>query len=143
MSDTTNALNNLISLLKAGEEFYRDAADRVDNGSLKKLFVEMAAIRSAAIAEMSAAVERREEDVSGESWLEQARQGYTNAKSMFAEKPEVLIEYLEEHEDRTLEQFRESLEEVEDQDAKAILMRHLPTFQQTHDRMKQLKDSFD
>ncbi len=143
MSDTTHALNDFISLIKAGEAFYRDAAESVDHDGLKRLFVEMAAIRSAAIAEMSGKVKRADEDVSGASWAEQGRQAYTNAKALFAEKPEVLIEYLEEHEDRTLEQLRDALTEVEDTEARAILQRHLPIFQQSHDRMKAVKETCD
>ncbi|MBU1209716.1 MAG: PA2169 family four-helix-bundle protein [Alphaproteobacteria bacterium] len=127
-------------MLKAGESFYRKAADNVDDHALKKLFSEHAAIRNAAVTEMSQKVERSDEDPSGASWTEQARQGYANAESMF-NGTDALIEYLEEHEDRTLEQIREALKGVEDREAVKILTRHLAIFQQTHDRMKAVKDT--
>jgi len=133
-------LNDTISLLKAGEDFYRNAAENVDDPSLKNLFSENAAIRNAAITEMSQKVERLDEDPSGASWTEQARQGYANAESMF-NGTDSLVDYLEEHEDRTLEQIREALKEADDREAVKILTRHLLIFQQTHDRMKAVKDT--
>lgn len=141
MSDTTHALNDTVSLLRAGETFYRDAAERVDHRGLKELFSEMAAIRNAAATEMSQKVEALGGDTSSASWTEQARQFYANAEAMFGGETEALINYLEEHEDRTLEQVRDGLAKAEDHDAIAIFMRHLPIFQQTHDRMKAVKDA--
>lgn len=125
MSDTTNALNDLASLLKAGESYYRDGAKSIDDRNISTVFAEMAAVRSAAIAELSHKIEALDEEPAGASWMEQARQFYTNAKNLFAKDRETMINALEEHEDRTLKQIKEALDDVEDREAAAILLRHL------------------
>jgi len=141
MSNVTETLNDTISLLRAGEHFYRDAAERVESRQLSELFSEMAAVRDTAAAEMSQKVKLEGEDPSGASWAEQARQMYAEAEALFGDETDALINYLEEHEDRTLEQVRSGLGEADDHEATAIFMRHLPIFKQTHARMKALKDS--
>lgn len=139
MSDTTATLNDLVSLLKAGEAYYRDSANSIEDRTVKPVFSEMAAVRSAAIKELSATIEKHGEDTSGASWTEQARQFYTSAKSLVTNKTETLIADLEEHEDRTLEQIKDSLETVENLEARKILARHLDVFRSTHAKMKSLK----
>ncbi len=143
MSETTNTINNTISLLRAGEAFYRDAVERVKEPGLKEMFSEMAAIRNAAATEMSVRIEALGESPSAASWAEQARQIYAEAEALFSNETNALIRYLEEHEDRTLDQIRSSLSKIDDDAAFAIFMRHLPIFEQTHDRMRLLKESLD
>lgn len=139
MSDTTNALNDVVSLLKAGENYYRESAESVKDPSVKSVFSEMAAVRSAAVKELSSKIEGLGGDPSGASWAEQAREFYTSAKSLLTDKTETLITALEEHEDRTLKQIREALGDVDNREAQTILSRHLDTFRSTHAKMKSLK----
>ncbi len=141
MSDTTDALNDVVSLLKAGKNYYRESAESVEDPSVKSVFSEMAAVRSAAITELSSKIEGLGDDPSGASWAEQAREFYTSAKSLVTDKTETLVTALEEHEDRTLEQIRDALKDVENPEAQRILSRHLDTFQSTHAKMKSLKRS--
>lgn len=141
MSDTTNALNDLVSLLKAGENYYRESAESIDDRDVKSLFNEMAAVRSAAIQELESKIKGLGGDPSGASWMEQAREFYTSAKSLVSDKTETLIAALEEHEDRTLEQIKDSFSEVEDGEAQKILTRHLEVFRTTHAKMKAMKEA--
>ncbi len=141
MSDTTNALNDLISLLKAGESYYRESADSIKDPTVKSLFTEMASIRSAAIQELSTKIKGLGEEPAGASWMEQAREFYTSAKSLVSDKSDTLISALEEHEDRTLEQIKEAFGDIDNREAQTILTRHLDVFRKTHAKMKSLKQA--
>lgn len=141
MSETTNALNDLVSLLKAGESYYRESADSIDDPTVRSVFKEMAAVRLAAIQELEAKIDGLGGEPSGASWMEQAREFYTSAKTLVSDKTETLIADLEEHEDRTLEQIKESFGDVDNQEAQTILTRHLDVFRATHAKMKSLKDA--
>ncbi|MCH9809513.1 MAG: PA2169 family four-helix-bundle protein [Alphaproteobacteria bacterium] len=142
MSDNTEALNEIISFLKAGEEFYRDGAEQSDNAMLKNTFTDMATVRNAAIQELSAKVENLGEEPSNASWVEQARNFYTTMKSALVDADEAYIADLEEHEDRTLEKIENSLSDIEGADVASLLVRHLGAFKATHDKMKSLKEAY-
>ena len=139
-NDIFEEINDVISVLKGGAEFYREGAEEVKNPELAKLFREYAAKRDAAVIELSAEVAAHGGTPSEGSWAEKAHAWYGEAKSWFGDKEDTLIAELEEHEDRTLEEIRDALEDVPaTHPAHAILTRHLGIFQQTHDHMRDLK----
>ncbi|MEL6299570.1 MAG: PA2169 family four-helix-bundle protein [Pseudomonadota bacterium] len=141
MSTTTDALNDVVSVLKAGQEFYNDAQEKTDNGQLKSVFKEMESTRQQAISDLEGHIEKRGDDAPEASWSEQAKATYTAAREWFTDREgdDQLIAKLEEHEDRTLEAFRSALNEVNNSEAHGVLTRHFTTFKETHDKMKGLK----
>lgn len=133
-------LNDVIAVLKGGAEFYREGAEQVKDPALADLFRENARKRDAAIAELSAEVQAHGSEPTGGSWAEKAHSWYTQAKSWFGDKDDTLVAELEEHEDRTLEEIRDALEDIPAAgSARTILERHLATFRETHDKMRALK----
>lgn len=139
-NDTVEELNDVISVLKGGAEFYRDGAEKVGNPQLADLFRENARKRDAAIAELSAEVMAHGGQPTSGSWAEKAHSWYAEAATWFGDKDDTLVAELEEHEDRTLEEMRDALKDIPAHSGtRTILLRHLETFNQTHDRMRALK----
>ncbi len=138
--DIIEELNDVIAVLKSGERFYRDAAKRVENPALADLFVENAEKRKLAIADLSDHVRRHGETPASGSWAETAYSWYTSALAAFGDEETVLVAQLEEHEDRTLEELHDAIEDIPaGTPAHDTVMAHLKTFQDTHDRMRGLK----
>lgn len=133
-------LNDVISVLKGGAEFYREGAEKIKDPALATLFLDFAAKRETAIAELSAEVTSRGGTPEDGSWAEKAYSWYGEAKSWFGDKEDTLIAELEEHEDRTLEEIRDAIDDIPSvHPAQAILVRHLAIFKETHDHMRDLK----
>ena len=140
--ETIEDVNDVIAVLKGGAAFYRKAAGEVKNPQLQKLFRENAEKRDVAVAELSAKVTARGGEPASVSWAEKAHGWYASAMGMFGDKDETLVEQLEEHEDRTLEEIRDALEDLpaaEDGDVREMLQRHLAAFKETHDQMRALQ----
>lgn len=142
MSTTTDALSDVVSTLKAGESFYSDAKEKANSSELKSVFAEMERTRKEAIGDLEHFIEKRGDDAPSASWSEQAKASYTSAMEFFKDRDNdaSLLAKLEEHEDRTFEAFRGALNDVKNDEARSKLNEHLQTFQDTHARMKSLKD---
>lgn len=143
MSDTSDVLNDVVKVLKAGEEFYREGVEKTEKAPLKAVYAEMADVRQNAIAALSARIKADGGDISSGSWAEKSYAFYTSMKAALGDKEDVMLADLEEHEDRTLEAFRDAMEDADDAETKQVLLQHYPKFQQTHDRMKALKEARD
>ncbi len=140
--DVVEELNDVIAVMKGGARFYRDAADKVENPGLAEVFKLNAARREQAIADLSAHVKSYGETPADGSWAETAYSWYASAIASFGDREDTLIAQLEEHEDRTLEELHDAIEDVPaGTPAHSSLMAHLKTFQETHDRMRAMKNA--
>jgi uncharacterized protein (TIGR02284 family) len=136
-------VNDMISVCHDGKEFYKDAAESVENPSLKALFHEMADIRDNIETDLKGRVEAMDEkpDNSG-TVTGKLRTVYTNIITEMSDKPDYrYVEQLEEAEDDALHTFRKATRKIEDPALSLRLMRHVEKIQQTHDRMSHLKHS--
>jgi len=138
--DVVEELNDVIAVLKGGASFYRDAAEKVENPGLAEIFRTNALKRDQAIADLSSHVRSHGETPAEGSWAETAYAWYTSALATFGDKEDTLVAQLEEHEDRTLEELHDAIEDIPaGTPAHTSLMAHLKTFQDTHDQMRNMK----
>lgn len=139
MSQRLNNLNDLIALLEAGEHAYRKAARQTEKPELIALFNSHAELRSDVRRELAAIVDDAGHEPAAASASETMRNVVTQISSLFNDTSDVLISALEEHEDRTLTAFRRVIEHADNSRDRPLLEECLARFQQTHDRMRELK----
>lgn len=138
--DMIEELNDVIAVLKGGAKFYRDAAEKVENPALADIFRANAEKRDRAVADLASHVRRHGETPAEGSWAETAYSWYTSALGAFGDREETLVAQLEEHEDRTLEELHDAIEDIPaGTPAHASLMAHLATFHETHEQMRAMK----
>ena len=138
--DIVEELNDVIAVLKGGADFYRDAAEKVENPGLAEIFRTNAQKREQAIADLAGHVRSHGETPAEGSWAETAYSWYTSALAAFGDQEDTLIAQLEEHEDRTLEELHDAIEDIPaGTPAHVSLMTHLQTFRETHDQMRNMK----
>lgn len=142
MKNSAKKLNELIKICNDGKEFYQKGVDEVDSPKLKSLFTIMATSRQKAIEDLEPFVEGRGYEVEESGTISgKVRQGYASLQQVFRDDKNVLIEQLEENEDRTLEAFREALNEDLPKNINQIITSNFATFAETHETMRNLKKS--
>ena len=139
MSQRLNNLNEIISVLKSGAEFYRKASRQTDKEDLSALYVEHAELRESAAVELSGVVDDAGHEPADASPAERGRAALTRAGTLFNDTDDVLISGLEEHEDRTVAAFRNALMSRDNERDHAMLESYMQSFQQSHERMRALK----
>lgn len=139
MTDRTEPLNDVINVLKAGADFYKEAADAVEDDALKTIFTEMARKRVVAVVSLSQRIESLGKEPAEAGWAETAMAWYGEMRGKIGDDA-TFIAQLEEHEDRTLDTIRSAMEDAASSPEHAMLAEHLKTFRETHDEMKALKE---
>lgn len=135
-------LNELLEMARDGEQFYRDAADKVANPALRGTFRQMAEVRQRLMNDLADHVTARGEQPSAHRTLGgRSRQAYADALAALRPHHEaVYIGQLEAAEDRLLAAYERALDKAETDSVRDILARHLLTVRAAHDRMRALKD---
>lgn len=139
MSQRLNNLNEIIALLDAGENMYRKAARQSEKQEIAATFLEHAELRADARRELSKTVEEAGHEPASASTTESARGVLTQVGTLFNDTDETLVSGLEEHEDRTLAAFRRVIDHPDNSRDRPVLEECMTRFQQTHDRMRELK----
>lgn len=139
MTDRIEPLQDVLKVVRAGAEFYEEAAGKVDNSSHAELFRKMATVRRMAIADISTHICASGEEPESADWSEKARSWYGRMRGRIG-NDETWVAQLEEHEDRTLDAIKTAMSDAIDTPQHAVLERHLHAFRATHDHMKALKD---
>lgn len=107
-------INEVITILNSGVEFYREAEKKIDDLDIKRLFEQMAVSHERSAARLqpySVLTQGERED--GSSFAVESRRVYTKVLAMIKDDPEyTFIDQLEEVEDKILE----SLDKVAKQD---------------------------
>lgn len=139
MSQRIKNLNTIVATLRAGESAYRDAAGKVSDAELGRTCDAHADLRESAASEIAAVVD----DLGGEpaepSAIEKAREMVAKASAAIGDTDSRLVAHLEEHEDRTLEAFREAIRHGDNAPDQELLERHRDRFKEAHDKMRELK----
>jgi uncharacterized protein (TIGR02284 family) len=135
MAKPITALNEIVSVLKAGAIFYHDAAQQCADTGLGQAFGDMAQTRSAAAQELAAIVSELDTEPASPHWGEQARAAYATLKAQFGGRDEDLLDALIEHEDRTLASIKSALDTVDHTQIRPVLLRHYETFFGTHKKL--------
>ncbi len=141
MTNSIDRINELVAVLREGENFYRDSASKVQQDRLRTMFTNIADERHRAALELEPFVREAGEDVSKGDFFEVARKFYSDVVGYIADDNDTMIAQLEEHEDRTLEMLDDAIEKSLGTEAEHVLRKNRAIFQITHDRMKALKEA--
>lgn len=145
MSKRLENLNEIVSVLGGGAKAYRSAARNVKHAELQDLFLQHAELREEIARDLSRVVHEAGAEPARPAVSEQA--GTIGAKVgaalMAKSEEEMLVARLEEHEDRTLEAFRNALHHPDNAEDETMLEGHLEKVKESHDRMRALKHASD
>lgn len=141
MAQRLNNINRIISTLKSGADFYRKASRTSGKPEHAGVFIEHAELRETVARELAAVIEGVGGEVKEADLKEDAMKNATRIGAIFADTEKTLVAGLEEHEDRTLAVFREAIHHPDNAGDEAALSDYMHKFQESHDRMKALKDS--
>ena len=146
MSDkNADLLQDLLEIASDSENFYRAASGAVELPFLKNEFAHMADAKHVLVTELSAHIEARGEvPDAGGTLAGSLRQTYTEVLAALSQTPAATYTYaaqLEESEDRLLKHFDQALVDTDSMAVRAVLLTELPKLRQSHDQMKQLKDT--
>lgn len=145
MSKRLENLNGIVSVLGGGAKAYRSAARSVKNTDLQDLFLAHAELRDEIAGELSRVIHEAGAEPARPAATEQT--GTLSAKVgaalMARPEEEMLVDRLEEHEDRTLEAFRNALHHPDNAEDEKMLEEHFARVRESHDRMRALKRADD
>ncbi|GAB1267838.1 hypothetical protein NBRC116493_10910 [Aurantivibrio infirmus] len=135
-------VNDIITICRDGKNFYRQAAQAVDDQALKNIFNGMADIRQDLVDELEPQVTYRGIDVAEFGSISGTiKIWYINAKEKFGDFGDRrFISQLTETESRTLNVMKAAVKAVDDNQLAGKLSSKIASIQMTYDRMKALKD---
>ncbi|MEO8670797.1 MAG: PA2169 family four-helix-bundle protein [Tahibacter sp.] len=141
MTATTSTLKELIELLHDGEEFYSEAASKVQVPAYSNLFQRLARTKAAIAKDLSVHVTSHGEKVPESGTVFGAlRKFYTDIRASIGTDAEgVYVGQLEQTEDRILDAFRKVVTESDNNEVRQIAERYYPEVKRAHDEMRELK----
>jgi uncharacterized protein (TIGR02284 family) len=149
MATTTKSisalLNGLIETCKDGQHGFRTAADDVKNPALQSLFNELSMERGRFIAELEHLVRSVGEDVEQTGSVAGAmHRAWIDLKSALSSGSEhAVLAECERGEDSAVSEYREALEHELPVTIRNVLQQQYYSVQQAHDRVRELRDSYD
>ena len=109
---TEHSLNDLIAISRDGQEFYQEAAQKVEDAELATLFRRMAAVKAEVVTALAQVVQASGGTPEQEGTLAGSiRQGYTKVRAALGDRRYAYVAELEETEDRLLHAFDEVFQE--------------------------------
>lgn len=140
-SRTTHTLNELIAIARDGREFYREAAQKVEDAELQALFTRVAGVKDAIIAELGAAVQAVGGEPEDSGTLRGSMQEmYGKLRAALGDREYGYVAELEESEDRLLHAFEDAAgDERTPPAARDVVARLLPEVRSCHDVMRTRK----
>jgi len=138
---TAHTLNDLIAIARDGQDFYTEAASKVDNTELAALFNRIAGVKQNIVRDLSAVVT----SVGGEpathgTVVGSMQEFYGKVRATLGDKQYGYVAELEESEDRLLKAFTEA---ASDNDtpaaAREAALRLLPEVRECHSVMRDRK----
>lgn len=141
MNNTAHTLNDLIEIARDGQEFYTEAAGKVDDSELVALFRRIANVKSQIVSTLSASVSAAGGTPAERgTFVGSMQQLYGKVRAAFGDTDYGYVAELEESEDRLLAAFRDVLSDSDTPPAaREAAQRLLPEVQQCHDVMRTRK----
>jgi len=138
---TAHELNDLIEIARDGQDFYTEAAGKVEDAELKALFTRIAGVKGRIISTLSSTVAATGEKPAEKGTLRGSLQEmYGKIRATFGDTNYGYVAELEESEDRLLAAFKDALQNHEispaAQQQVAALM---PEVQECHNVMRNRK----
>jgi uncharacterized protein (TIGR02284 family) len=139
MTHESHTLNELIQVLRDGEAFYTDAAQKVEAPVYRNLFQRMARIKCAIANELAAYATAGNARMARDSMMDLWEPTYADKRVGIGKAAEkIYLTLLEETEDQILDVFRSHLRYSDSTAVCAILYRRMPEAQRAHDEMRDL-----
>jgi len=139
-----STLNDLIETLRDGQEGFKEAADNVKNPDLKSFFHQAAAERQQFISELSLEVRRLGGDPEKTGSATGAiHRAWMDIKGTLTGKDDhAILSECERGEDSAVSAYKEATNSGNIPDnILAVVQRQFTAIQQTHDRVKQMRDA--
>lgn len=139
MSQRLNNLNELISVLSAGADFYRKAAQRTGRSDAEAIYRAHAALRDRVSNELAVVVDRAGHVPAGAAASEQARSMLTQLGTLFDDKEHTLAKGLKAHEDKTLSTFLKVINHPDNAQDETRLREYYTEFEASHAQMRDFR----
>ena len=141
----SSVLNGLIEALKDGQHGFRTAADDVKNPSLQTLFGELSMERGRFVAELEHLVRSVGEDVEQSGSVVGAmHRAWIDLKSALSSGSEhSILAECERGEDSAVAEYRDALDHELPTTVHNVVQQQYYAIQQAHDRVRELRDSYD
>lgn len=138
---TEHSLNDLIAIAKDGQEFYTEAAQKVEDSALSALFTRIAGVKGSIVSSLGATVQAVGGDPEHDgTMVGTMQQMYGKVRAAFGDKQYGYVAELEESEDRLLKAFNDT---IADQDtppaAREAAQALLPQVRECHNVMRERK----
>lgn len=140
---TTEALNDLISVARDGQDFYAEAARKVEDQELSALFRRIAEVKARIVFELGATVQTAGgAPETGGTLAGSMQQLYGTVRSTLGDKQYGYVAELEESEDRLLKAFEKVIGDKDTPSAaRDAATRLLPEVRECHDVMRARKQT--
>lgn len=141
--EINKVLNNLIEILRDGEEGFKTASTDVKDALLKNKFKKFAEERASLAEELSDYLEESGEEASETgSTAGVVHRGWIDLKSALGGGEKSILNEAERGEDYAVNAFREALEEELPTEVETLIRKQFATVKATHDAVKTLRDTW-
>ena len=136
-------VTHLMDVCKDGRDFYRNAADKIENNELENIFIDSANTRDVIIVSLQDYMKQQGESIEAEGTVTGKITSFFGelAATITPNTGKTLVTQLEEAEDRSLEEFQKAMDKNITPALKERIAHHKDDLQHTHFRMKILKDA--
>lgn len=143
MSKRLENLNTIVGVLNSGAKFYRQASRQAGSEDLEKVFLEHAELREGAARHIANLIDDAGAEPAERAPMEDVRAMAAKVGTAFNDTDKTLVGSLEEHEDRTLEAFRQAIHHKDNHRDESMLRDYMAEFEASHERMRTLKQSLN
>ena len=140
---TLSVLEDLIETSKDGQKGYQDAAEHVKRADLKTYFNEQTLVRAKFAEELRSELSRlgKPDKKPSGTVAGAMHRAWIDTKVALGGGDKTILESVEAGEDRAKEAYQKALSESLPSDVLAIVRRQAASIQQTHDKVKSLRDA--
>lgn len=140
---TLSVLEDLIETSKDGQKGYQEAAEHVKRADLKTYFNEQTLVRAKFAEELRSELSRLgKPDKKPSGTVSGAmHRAWIDTKVALGGGDKTILESVEAGEDRAKEAYQKALSEPLPSDVLAIVRRQAASVQQTHDKVRSLRDA--
>ena len=140
-NETAHTLNDLVAIARDGQEFYSEAAQKVEDQELSTLFNRIASVKGKIVSELAGAVQAAggKPDMDG-TMVGSMQKMYGTIRAALGDTQYGYVAQLEESEDRLLHAFEDTVGDSDTPtEAREIAAQLLPEVRQCHDTMRDRK----
>ena len=144
--ETVSGLQELIQALHDSVDYLRDAAEKVDDNQVSRMFREIANDRAVIGNEISALIDMSpgdEEPAESGTWLGSLRRKWTSFRAALnAGDPTVVLIEAERAEDMIVHRFKDILPEIAGNPVNDRLVAYFAKIRSGHDRVLEMRNSY-